>query len=69
MRQIYFGDFRQNVVEHIRELDKTQYEVDSVEWFLMRYLNRVVKSTEEENAIGKVEGSMRSLVRFLRGQY
>ncbi len=40
------------------------YDADSLEWFLLKYLRRVVKNTEIEDAPGRVEGSMRSLVRF-----
>lgn len=64
MRQIYFGNFRSYVVEHIKQIEMIDYELDSVEWFLLKYLKKVVSSAEQENAAGKVEGSMRSLVRF-----
>ncbi|MFT5133463.1 MAG: hypothetical protein ACI9SC_001935 [Gammaproteobacteria bacterium] len=64
MREIYFGDFRSYVIQHIRQIEKIDYDVDSLEWFLLKYLRRVVKATENENAPGRIEGCMRSLVRF-----
>ena len=64
MREIYFGNFRSFVVQHIRRIDEVAYEVDSIEWFLLMYLRRVVKSTEHEDAPTRVEGSIRSMVRF-----
>tara|TARA_B100000809_G_C14895590_1_gene444307 strand:+ start:183 stop:473 length:291 start_codon:yes stop_codon:yes gene_type:complete len=64
MRNIYFGDFRSYVVQHMKQIETIDYEADSLEWFLLKYLRRVVKTTELDNASGSVEGSMRSLVRF-----
>ncbi len=64
MREIYFGNFRSFVVQHIRRIDEVEYEVDSIEWFLLKYLRRLVKSTEHEDAPTRVEGSIRSLLRF-----
>lgn len=64
MREIYFGDFRAFVIQHIKKIEKLDYEADSIEWFLLRYLRRLVKSTEINDAPGRVEGTMRSLVRF-----
>jgi hypothetical protein len=64
MREIYFGNFRVFVIEHIKQIEKLDYDVDSPEWFLLKYLRRVVKSTEIEDAAGRVDSSMRSLVRF-----
>ena len=65
MREVYFGDFRVFVIQHIKELEKGNHETDSIEWFLLKYLRRVVSSTEaEDNAYGKVEGAIRALVRF-----
>ncbi len=65
MREVYFGDFRIFVIQQLKELEKENYEPDSVEWFLLKYLRRVIRCTEaEENAYGKVEGAVRALVRF-----
>ena len=64
MRETYFGDFRVFVIEHIKQIEKLDYDADSLEWFLLKYLRRVVKSTETGDASDRVDGSMRSLVRF-----
>lgn len=64
MREIYFGDFKAFVIQHIKQIEKLDYDADSIEWFLLKYLRRLVKSTEIDDASGRVEGTMRSLVRF-----
>ena len=64
MREIYFGDFRTYVIQHMKQIETIDYELDSIEWFLLRYLRRIVTSIESESGTGRVEGSMRSLVRF-----
>lgn len=64
MRHIYFGDFRTYVIGCIKQIESLDYEVDSLEWFLLKYLKRIVASTETEDSAGRVEGSVRSLVRF-----
>ena len=64
MKEIYFGDFRTFVIEHVRTLEQQEFESHSTEWFLLRYLKRVVKTTEIPTSPERVEGSIRSLVRF-----
>jgi hypothetical protein len=64
MRNIYFGDFRAMVVEYIKQIDNTHPDLQSTEWFLLRYLRHIVKVTEPPAEAGKVEGAVRSLVRF-----
>lgn len=64
MREIYFGDFRSFVIQYVKQVDKMNYEPDSIEWFLLKYLRRIVHATEGDNAPGRVEGAMRSLMRF-----
>jgi len=64
MNDIHFGAFRTYLIHRIREIEAPGYEVDSVEWFLLRYLRQVVKSIESEQPDGRVDGRMRSLVRF-----
>ena len=64
MREIYFGDLRVYVREHIKQIETANFELDSTEWFLLRYLRRLVKSMESGDGPGRVEGSMRSLVRY-----
>lgn len=65
MRKIYFGDFRQYVLGHIKEIEKADIESYTTEWFLIRYLKKITKITAEsyvENM--RVEGSIRALIRF-----
>jgi hypothetical protein len=65
MKKIYFGDFRVYVLEHIKEIQNDEFESYTTEWFLIRYLKKITKITEEGNLeYTRVEGSMRSLVRF-----
>ena len=64
MKDIFFGDFRKFVIQYVILIDKQSFDVDSIEWFLLKYLRRVVKNTEPEDAAGRVESSMRSLMRF-----
>jgi len=66
MRSIYFEDFRQVVVRHAREIEETlQPEPHSTEWFLLKYLRRIVKVTGGEGVSpSQVEGTVRSLIRF-----
>jgi len=64
MTEIHFGAFRTYVIHRMREIEALDYEVDSVEWFLLRYLRQLVKSIESEQPDGRVDGRMRSLVRF-----
>jgi len=65
MRKIYFGDFRQYVLGHMKEIQKEDIESYTTEWFLIRYLKKITKITADGNLeYTRVEGSMRSLVRF-----
>lgn len=64
MREIYFDDLRLMVNRYIREIDGTGPQTHSIEWFLLRYLKRIVKTTEPPVRPGRVEGSIRALVRF-----
>lgn len=64
MRIIYFGDFRVYVIEHIKAIDAQNPEYQSTEWFLLRYLSRLEKRSNSPTTPGKVEGSMRGLIRF-----
>jgi hypothetical protein len=64
MAEIYFGDFRVVVINHIKEIDATGPESHSPEWFLLRYLRRIVKNTEPPSLPGRVESSVRALIRF-----
>lgn len=64
MREIYFGDFRVYVMQHVRQIEASGHELDSIEWFLLRYLRRLIRTLESDGGPGRVESSMRSLVRF-----
>ena len=64
MRKIYFGDFRIYVVEHIRAIEAQSPEYQSTEWFLLRYLRKIEKSSNPPTTPGRVEGCMRGLIRF-----
>lgn len=64
MVNIYFGEFRQIVIRHIKEIEAEQPEYQSTEWFLLRYLRRIEKNTEPPSSSGKVDNSIRALIRF-----
>ncbi len=65
MRIVYFGDFHLYVMEHIKEIEKEDIESYTTEWFLIRYLKKITKLTIEGNLeYSRVEGPMRSLIRF-----
>ncbi len=64
MRKIYFGDFRKILIQHYKEIETQDPEHQSTEWFLLRHLKRVEKSTELESSPGRVENSMRGFIRF-----
>lgn len=62
--RIYFEDFRLLVIRHAREIEAAAPESHSPEWFLLRYLRRIIKAAEAPTSPGRVEGSIRSLIRF-----
>lgn len=64
MSQIYFGEFRVYVIEHIKAIEAQDPEYQSIEWFLLRYLRKIEKNSNPPTTPGKVAGSMRGLVRF-----
>jgi len=64
MREIYFGDFRIYVIEHIRTIEAQNPEYQSTEWFLLRYLRKIEKNSNPPTTRSKVEGCMRGLIRF-----
>ena len=64
MKEIYFGDFRTYVIQHSREISSEDHEYQSTTWYLLRYLKRIEKSTNTPTTPGRVEGSMRGLIRF-----
>ena len=64
MRTVYFGEFRQTVITHIRAIESTRPEFQSTEWYLLRYLSRIEKSTNPPASPGRVDNSIRALIRF-----
>ncbi len=64
MPDIYFGDFRKIVIQHFKAIEAENPEYQSTEWFLLRYLKRVEKTTNPPSSPGRVENSMRGLIRF-----
>ena len=64
MKEIYFGNFRLIILEEIRLIQAQQPESHSVEWFLLRYLKRIEQYTNPPSTPGKVDNSIRALVRF-----
>jgi len=64
MRNIYFGDFRVYVIEHIKAIEVQNPEYQSTAWFLLRYLRKIEKNSNPPTTPGKVEGCMRGLIRF-----
>lgn len=64
MKKIYFGDFRLYVISHIKEIEKTEIEAYTTEWFLLRYLKKITKVTEGNKESTIAEGPIRSLIRF-----
>ena len=64
MSNVYFDSLRIKVNQQIKEIDATNPESHSIEWFLLKYLNRIVIKTDPPSQLGQVEGSIRSLVRF-----
>ena len=64
MREIYFGDFREIVIRHYKEIAAGDPEFQSTEWFLLRYLKRIGNATDPPAIPGQVENSMRGFIRF-----
>lgn len=64
MREIYFGEFRLRVIQHIREIEADEPEYQSTEWYLIKYLKRIVKTADPPASRGRVDNSMRALIRF-----
>lgn len=64
MRKIYFGDFRMYVIAHMKEMNEVEIEAYSTEWFLLRYLKKITKVTEGRTEYTRVEGPIRSMIRF-----
>ena len=64
LKEVYYGDFRVVVLEHIRRIEAAAPEAYSTGWFLLRYLRRIARLTAEPGAEHGVQSGMRSLLRF-----
>ena len=65
MKKIYFGHFHEYLVEQIKDIERTEIEPHTIEWFLVRYLKKIAKVTVVGNLENtRVEGLMRALIRF-----
>lgn len=64
MRNIYFGDFRNIILHHYKEIEAENPDYQSTEWFLLRYLRRIDKNITPPATPEKVENSMRGFIRF-----
>jgi hypothetical protein len=64
MDEVYFGDFRVVVIQHIREIEAQNPQLQSTESFLLKYLRRIEKNANPPSSIGEMENSIRALVRF-----
>ena len=64
MRKCYFGDFRLYVISHIKEIQQTEINAYTTEWFLLRYLKKITNVMESRTEYTHVEGPMRSMIRF-----
>ena len=64
MKTIYFGDLRLYVINHIREIQRNDIKAYTTEWFLLRYLKKITDIIEKKEEYNRVEGAIRSLVRF-----
>ena len=64
MREVYFGEFRIVLIQHIKEIQADEPAYQSTEWFLLRYLKRIERAIEPPASPGKVENSIRGLIRF-----
>jgi len=64
MGEIYFGNFRAVVMQHINEIDVQNPDTDSTEWFLLKYLRRIEKNANQPASATAMENSVRALIRF-----
>ena len=64
MREIFYGDFREIVIRHYREIAAGDPDFQSTEWFLLRYLKRIENAADPPVVPGRLENSMRGFIRF-----
>jgi hypothetical protein len=63
-----YGDLRRIVITHIRLIEAGNPEPQSIEWFLLRYLRRIVAGCEASASPHALENSMRALLSFYAGR-
>lgn len=63
-KPIDYVEFRQFVIEQIRQIEAQRPEMQSVEWFLLNYLRRIARYADEPATTHGMENSMRALLRF-----
>lgn len=59
-----FVEFRELLRHHVRELESRYPERYSLEWFFLRYLQRVNKRAQAGHSPRACSGAMRGLTRF-----
>lgn len=64
MTRVHFGEFRAYVMEHRKAVELMVDESHTTQWFLLRYLKRIEKQANEADSMSRMEGLMRSLIRF-----
>ncbi len=64
MAEVYFGEFRQFVIEQRKAVELLVQETHTAPWFLLRYLKRIEKQANESGGRTRMEGHMRGLIRF-----
>ncbi len=63
-KEPYFADFRLYVIEHIKAIEQQNYASHSIEWFLLRYLNRITKKANPPSRRGDMDNAIQALIRF-----
>ena len=64
MREIYFGEFRLIVIQHIKAIEALGPQSHTTEWFLLKYLKRIAHHANPPTTRGRLENCMRGLIRF-----
>ena len=62
--QAHFDEFRVVVVRNIRELDAVGPDLQSTEWYLLKYLRQIHRKTVVSTSPREVENTIRALIRF-----
>ena len=56
-------EFRESVARHIKELERSEFDRYSTEWFFLRYLKRVARQAEQVGLAREISG-MSGLTRY-----